>query len=135
MTAQRIPVTVKVTPRHIDGDVAVCEIDGDPRYINGGLIRLRRGGPPYVLAFELQDGDYPGLKFDESSPGAAFWCDTAGCPTSAMNNSNSQLQNPEVGCDGRTLRVAAEPKGAKNAVHYSLNFENGARYDPIIIND
>lgn len=132
------PVNVEVTPKLVQGNTVVCEIDPAPgtpaRYVRGGVIKLPPNAAGYQLNFELQPGDVPGLLFD-GGPNGAFWCDQNSCPGGPMNNSNNQLQNPHVLNGGRTLRVAATPQGPTNAVHYSLNFNNGGRYDPIIINN
>jgi hypothetical protein len=135
MKDARDPVRVAVTPTLVQGGTVVCEIDGGPGAggkVKGGIIKLKGG--PYQLMFEIQTGDVPGLQFDKGA-GGAFWCDMDSCPAGLGNNSNGQLSNPVVSPDGLTLTVDADPKPPRNAVHYSLNFNNGCRYDPIIIHD
>jgi hypothetical protein len=135
-TITRTDVAVDVTPKLVQGNTVVCEIDagsGAGGKVKGGIIKLQRGNY-YQLVFVLQQGDVPGLQFTQGGSNA-FWCDMNSCPTASSNNSNNQLSNPTVSPDGLTLTVDADPKPPKNAVYYSLNFNNGGSYDPIIIHD
>jgi hypothetical protein len=134
-TMTRTDVAVDVTPKLVQGNTVVCEIDGGPGAggkVKGGIIKLKSGS--YQIAFTLQPGDLPGLQFVQGG-GNAFWCDTNSCPTVSSNNSNNQLSNPQVSPDGSTLTVDADMSPPKSAIFYSLNFNNGKSYDPIIIHD
>ena len=135
----RRPVTIDVTPKLVQntpqGTIVVCEIDqsgGGNSEVKGGIIKLKKTND-YKLTFKIQPGDVPGLQFDANGP---FWCDTNSCPGGPGNNSNGQLKNPQIDpTDPTVLTVDADPDGTKNAVHYSLNFNNNGRFDPVIIHE
>lgn len=131
-TQRTIPVNIKVTPLVIDGLDAVCRIEpmgsADETYVDAGLITLPPG-PPVELNFHLQDGNYPGLQFDSNNPWSSRRRE---CPAPTANDVG---KFPHVRLpDPKSLQVRAAP-AAPNAMHYSLNFEGGARFDPIIIRD
>ena len=119
-------IDVDVTPVMPKG--SVCEIDARPgtaaRFVKGGVIKLPSGQAPYEINFHLGGG----LQFDTTNP---IWCG-ANCPAGPTND--PQISNPRVDPTGTILTVDANPAGPKNAVHYSLGFSGGGRFDPIIVN-
>lgn len=137
----RKSISIDVTPKFVQntpqGTTVVCEIDqsgGGNSEVKGGLIKLKKSDN-YKLTFKIQPGDVPGLQFDQGA-GGAFWCEVDSCPESPKNNSKGQLKNPQVDPANPTiLTLDADPDGTKNAVHYSLNFNNGGRFDPVIIHE
>lgn len=130
-----VEIDILVTPLLVQDDAVICEIAAGANAtdrVKGGVIRL----PPhstYVLRFNLLPGDLPDLNFAENGKDA-FWCNMRACPPAAMHNSKNQLGTPVV-TNGKTLEVSSTPNNSRNAVHYSLGFDNGCRCDPIIIHD
>ena len=125
-------VKVKVKPLIRQGNDTICSIEpGDPAseaYVQGGVINLQPSGT-FDLSFEIVDGDVQGLEFD----GDPFWCTSHACPGGPAQN--QYFQNPHVSAGNkRVSNVTAVRGGGRNAYHYSLNFSDGSRYDPIIIN-
>jgi hypothetical protein len=124
------PVNINVTPIIVDGSEAVCRIEpggpADEPYVDNGLVRLPPG-QPVELNFHLQDGDHPELAFDAGRP---WSCRAGGCPGLGEND-HAQFPHASVAND-KLLKVRATP-AARNARHYSLNFDGGIRFDPIII--
>ena len=122
-------VTVNVTP--VFGNGTICEIDpGDGpshAFVRGGIINLH-GNPSFQVTWQLQPGDPPvALQFDTDNP---VWSSQAGCPTGSC-------QDPQISvgsCTPTTLVTNVDPQPPENAVHVSLGWSNGNRFDPIIIN-
>lgn len=126
-------VTVTVSPQIDDAEWVYCEIDPDGpanKYVKGGVIKLPKPGQTYELTFQLEDGDIPGLEFDDPP----FSSDSSKCPDQGDND--AQFSNPQVKphTNARACTVEVTPNPAKNAVHYALHFTNGKSCDPIIIN-
>lgn len=128
-TAMPQGVAVDVTP--VFGNGSVCQIDpGDGpshAFVHGGIINLH-GNPSYQVTWQLQQGNSPGLQFDTSNP---IWSDQSGCPSGACQDSQISV----VSCNATTLVTNVDPAPPQNAVHVSLGFSNGTRFDPIIINN
>jgi hypothetical protein len=122
-------VTVDVTP--IFGNGTVCQIDaGDGpshSFVHGGVINLH-GNPSFDVTWQLQPGDSPGLGFDTANP---IWSSQAGCPSGSCQDAQITVQS----CSGTTLITTITPQRPPNAVHVSLGWSNGNRFDPIIINN
>jgi hypothetical protein len=122
------PVTVDVTP--VFGDGGICEIDaGDGpshSFVHGGIINLH-GNSAFTVTWELQPGNSAGLAFDTSNP---IWSSQDGCPSEPCND----LQITVVSCTADTLVTTITPLDPPNAVHVSLGWANGNRFDPIVIN-
>lgn len=125
-------VLVNVTPVIPDG--TACEIDpgngASNAFVHGGVIKLH-GNPSFQVEFQLQAGEAPGLKFNTSDPvNGPIWSSKSQCPTSACQDSQISV----VSCTDDTLVINVDPAPPKNAVHVSLNWSTGARFDPIIVN-
>jgi hypothetical protein len=128
-TATAQPVTVNVTP--IFGDGTICEIEAgngpSHSFVHGGLIKLH-GNPSFQVTWQLLPGDPASLEFDGKNP---IWSSQSGCP-------NGACQDPQIGlvsCTPTTLVINVDPTPPANAVHVSLGWSNGNRWDPIIINN
>jgi hypothetical protein len=127
-------VSVLVTPLLQDGNEMVCAIEAadgaSKNYVKGGVVILNPPGD-YDLVFELDDTNFPGLQFDGNDP---FWCSANSCPRGP--SSSSHFGNPHVpsGSNGRQAKVNTNPSNGKKPFHYSLNFSDGTRCDPIVIN-
>jgi hypothetical protein len=127
-------INVRVTPLAQQGNETVCAIEaGDPssaNYVKGGVVVLNPPGQ-YDLVFQLDDTNFPGLQFDGGDP---FWCSANSCPQGPSNNPH--FGNPHVpsGSNGRQAKVSTNPSNGRQFFHYSLNFSDGSRYDPIVIN-
>lgn len=117
-------IAVDVTP--VFGNGTVCEIDPadgpSHAFVKGGVIKLH-GNPAYSVMFDLPAG----YQWDQNDP---IWCSQAGCPTGSSNDSQVTVQS----CTPTTLTINVDPQPPTNAVHVSLGFSNGVRFDPIIIN-
>jgi hypothetical protein len=125
------PVTVDVTPMF--GDGTICGIDpGDGpshSFIHGGIIRLK-GNPSFQVTFLLPTNPAPAFQFDRTNP---IWSSQEGCPNGACQD--DQISNPSVDSTGMALTIDVDPNPDANAVHVSLGWSNGNRFDPIIINN
>lgn len=123
------PITVNVTP--IFGNGSICEIAaGDPAshsFVHGGLINLH-GNSSFEVTWQLQSGTPAGLQFDTGNP---IWSSQTQCPGSACNDPQINLDS----CTSTTLVTTVTPQQPANAVHVSLGWSNGVRFDPIIINN
>ena len=123
------PVIVNVTP--IFGNGSICEIvAGDPAshsFVHGGLINLH-GNSSFEVTWQVQSGTPAGLQFDTSNP---IWSSQAGCPSGECNDAQISLDS----CTATTLVTTVTPQQPSNAVHVSLGWSNGVRFDPIIINN
>lgn len=130
------PVNVNVTPVFVEHPNAICRIepatDADARFVNCGMITLPHQGGPYRIQFHLQNGDAPDLVFDEQRP---WSCREGACPD-IDDHDNRQFPTDALAVEnhGKMLRVRATPSG-RNARHYSLNFDGGMRFDPVIIHN
>lgn len=122
-------VIVNVTPAFGDGTVCEIEAGNGPShaFVHGGIINLR-GNPSFQVTWSLQPGNSPSLQFDCSNP---IWSSQAGCPGSVSQDPQISIVN----CTGTTLVTNIDPAPPSNAVHVSLGFTNGNRFDPIIINN
>lgn len=122
------PVTVNITP--VFGNGTICEIDpGDGpshSFVHGGVIHLQ-GNSQYDVTWQLQPGTPAGLQFDTSNP---VWSSQAQCPSGSCQDG----QIAPVSCTATTLQTTVTPSSPPNAVHISLGWSNGERFDPIIIN-
>lgn len=122
-------VTVDVTPVFDDG--TVCEIvagDGPSHaFVHGGIINLH-GNSEFEVTWNLQPGDSPGLAFDSKDP---IWSSQEGCPGGSCNDPQFTVES----CGGTKLVTKVKPAKPKNAVHVSLGWSNGKRFDPIVINN
>ena len=122
-------VSVDVTP--VFGNGTVCQIDaGDGpshSFVRGGVINLH-GNPSFQVTWQLQPGTPAGLQFDTSNP---IWSDQSACPSSSCQDSQISV----VSCTATTLVTNVDPSPPANAVHVSLGWSNGERFDPIIINN
>ena len=127
-------INVRVTPLLQDGNDMVCAIEAadaaSQSYVKGGVVVINPAGD-YDLVFELDNQNFPGLEFDATDP---FWCAANNCPRGPANDSH--FQNPHVpsGSNGRQAKVNTNPSHGKKPYHYSLNFSDGSRCDPIVIN-
>lgn len=123
------PVIVNVTP--VFGDGSICEIvAGDPAshsFVHGGIIHLR-GNSSFEVTWQVQPGTPAGLQFDTSNP---IWSSQTECPASACKDAQISLDS----CTATTLITTVTPEPPSNAVHVSLGWSNGVRFDPIIINN
>lgn len=131
----RNPVGIQVTPLFQQGNTIVCELEplaGDSSNVKAGIIKLKRG-KTYELSFQLASGNPPGLLFAPNGMDAIWW-DTNSCPTHSLHNGGG-LSNPNVSADQSTLTVDVDPPAISGLVFYSLNFDNGGSFDPIIIHD
>lgn len=129
-------VKVSVVPKFDDGITAVCELHprtaADSAYVSGGVLLLPPRGAPYTVEFHLDPGDVE-LSFLDSDNGADAWsCKHGGCPD--PGDRNHQFKDPTVDPGGKVLTVQAPPAAGKNALYYSLNFADGSRFDPIVVN-
>ncbi|HET7032307.1 MAG TPA: hypothetical protein VFJ48_04220 [Casimicrobiaceae bacterium] len=120
-------VFVNVTP--VFGDGAVCEItagDGPSHaFVHGGVINLR-GNSQFQVTWQLQSAG--NLEFDRGEP---LWSSQAQCPADVCHDDQFAVTS----CTGTTLVTLVTPKKPPNAVHVSLGWSNGNRFDPIIINN
>jgi hypothetical protein len=123
------PVLVNIDPAVPDGTVCGIDPGNGPShaFVHGGLIWLRRQST-YRVTFQLPD--YPEFLFDPNDP---IWSDQGGCPDNPCQD--EQIQNPVVDENGLRLTVDVIPDGSQNAVHISLGWDNGNRFDPIVINN
>ena len=125
-------VIIDLEPADPPGDGTICGISPgngpSHAFVHGGLIWLRRQAS-YQLMFELPANPPPQFQFDTNNP---IWSSQAGCPTSTCQD--GQISNPVVGQNGMSLTIDVTPNGT-NAVHISLGWDNGNRFDPIIINN
>jgi hypothetical protein len=86
------------------------------------------GNPSFQVTWQLLPGDPASLEFDGKNP---IWSSQSGCP-------NGACQDPQIGlvsCTPTTLVINVDPTPPANAVHVSLGWSNGNRWDPIIINN
>lgn len=127
-------IRVRVTPFARQGNEVICAIepgdDSSKTYVRGGLVLLDPPGD-YDVVFELADGNYPDLQFDDRSP---FWCSPQSCPR--VSSTDPHFNNPHVpsGSNGRQAKVNTNSTRGRSPFHYSLNFTDGSRCDPIVIN-
>jgi len=123
------PVTVNVTP--IFGGGSVCEIDaGDGpshSFVHGGIINLH-GNTSFTVTWQLVQGNPAGMAFDTNNP---IWSSQAGCPTGSCEDAQIAVAS----CNASTLVTTVTPQQPPNAVHVSLGWANGSRFDPIIVNN
>lgn len=126
------PVTVDLEPADPPGDGTICGIspgDGPSHaFVHGGLIWLRVQAS-YQITFALPENPPPAFRFDANNP---IWSSQAGCPNGACQD--GQIMNPVVDPTGMSLTIDVTPNG-NNAVHISLGWNNGKRFDPIVINN
>jgi len=124
-------VQINVAPVFSDATTAVCELhprrNADEAYVSGGIVQLPPSGAPYEIEFYLEPPTTP-LAFDRDDPWA---CKFGGCPS--PGDHDPQFGHPRVDSSGKVLTVDSPPGPGKRALHYSLNFAGGARFDPIIV--
>jgi hypothetical protein len=125
-------VIIDLEPADPPGDGTICGISPgngpSHAFVHGGIIWLRSQAS-YQLTFELPTNPAPSFKFDTGDP---IWSSQAQCPTSACQD--GQISNPVVDPSGMSLTIDVTPNGT-NAVHISLGWDNGKRFDPIVINN
>jgi hypothetical protein len=121
------PVTVNVKP--VFG-TTVCEIDaGDGpshSFVHGGVISLH-GNSSFNVTWQLVQSP-TGMAFDTANP---VWSSQSGCPNSFCQDAQISV----VSCNTNTLVTTVTPQRPPNAVHVSLGWADGSRFDPIIVNN
>lgn len=123
-------VQVKVVPVHSDCDETVCALHpmrpADEAYVSGGVIRLPPRGAPYEIEFHLDGGS--SSAFDQTDP---WSCKRGGCPQ--RGDRDPQFGHPRLDGGGKVLTLDSPPSPGPVALHYSLNFADGSRFDPVIV--
>lgn len=131
MSPQATTVQVNVVPVFSDATTAVCELharrNSDEAYVGGGIVKLPPNGAPYEVEFYVEPPT-SALTFDSNDP---WSCKFGGCP--ALGDHEPQFGHPRVDASGKVLTVSSPPGPGKHALHYSLNFTGGSRFDPIIV--
>ena len=121
-------VQVKVIPIFSGGGETVCELHPkrptDGAYVEGGVVRLPPRGAPYDVEFHIE-GD---LCFDRDDP---WSCKRGSCPE--PGDRDPQFGHPRVDASGKVLTIDSPPAAGPVALHYSLNFSDNSRFDPIIV--
>lgn len=127
----RTTVQVNVVPIFSGGGETVCELhprrSDDRSYVDGGVVRLPPRGAPYEIEFHIEPASSQ-TAFDRRDP---WWCKRGTCPERGDND--PQFGHPRVDPSGKILTVDSPPAAGPVALHYSLNFDDGSRFDPIIV--
>lgn len=131
MPQRATTVQVNVVPVFSDSTDTVCELharrNADETYVSGGIIQLPPDGAPYEVEFYVEPPTSP-LAFDSNDP---WSCKMGDCP--ARGDHSPQFGHARVDPSGKVLTVDSPPMPGKVALHYSLNFDGGSRFDPIIV--